>query len=36
MKKYAKPALNLLVGEKNGREIGKKFFIAVKGVEKIN
>ena len=36
MKKYAKPALNLLVGEKNGREIGKTFFIAVKGVEKIN
>jgi|TARA_B100001540_G_scaffold214330_1_gene189117 hypothetical protein len=27
---------SLLLGEKNGKETGKMFFIAVKGVERIN
>ena len=36
MKRYVKHAKNLLLGEKNGKEIGKMFYIAVKDVKKIS
>tara|TARA_X000000368_G_scaffold93320_2_gene71329 strand:- start:3041 stop:3151 length:111 start_codon:yes stop_codon:yes gene_type:complete len=35
MKKYVKHAKNLLLGEKNGKEIGTMLFIVVKGVGRI-
>ena len=36
MKKFAKHAGSLLLGEKNGKEIGKGSFIAVRDVERIS
>ena len=36
MKKYVKHAKNLLLGEKNGKEIGTGSFIAVRDVERIS
>ena len=35
MKKFAKHAGSLLLGEKNGKEIGTMLFIVVKGVGRI-
>tara|TARA_X000000368_G_C22593850_1_gene520626 strand:+ start:163 stop:276 length:114 start_codon:yes stop_codon:yes gene_type:complete len=36
MKKFVKLVINLFLGEKNGKEIGKMFYIAVKDVKKIS
>jgi len=36
MKRFVKLVINLFLGGKNGKEIGKMFYIAVKGVKKIS
>jgi len=36
MKRFAKHVKNYFLGEKNGKEIGKMFYIVVKDAERIS